>query len=348
MTFDAEGGSAVSPVTQAYNTQITDAPATTKAHYDFDGWWTGDDGTGTQVTFPYTVTGNVTLHAKWTPVDYTVTFDAGAGSAVPPITRAYNTQIADAPVATRTHYTFGGWWTGENGTGDLVSFPYTVTGNVTLYAKWNINSYTMIFDSRSGSSVSPVTRNYNTSVAKPGDPTRYGFTFSGWYTGINGTGSAVSFPHILTGNITVYARWTAGTYTISFNSEGGTSVASVSGNFGEYVNAPAAPTKAGHTFAGWYSNSGGTGSAIGFPYNLVGNVTVYAKWTAIPVVSEPEPVSTASQPPVTISDNQAPTDVPSMGGNDNASVITIAIFALLSLAGITLVTAKKRNSTTTK
>jgi len=314
-----------------HGTQMsTIAPAAVADHgYTFDGW---------SPALPATVTTAATYTAQFTINQYTMTFNSMGGSAVAPITQNYNTQIAKPENPAREHYTFVGWYDSED---NPISFPYTITDNITVYAKWQINSYTMIFDSEGGSSVTPVRQEYGTQVTKPADPTRYGFTFSGWYTGENGTGTVISFPYTLTGDITVHAKWTAGTYTMTFDSEGGSAVASISGDFGDYVSTSEVPTKAGYTFEGWYSNPGGTGSKITFPYNLTGNVTVYAKWSEIEVVSEPSMPSVAST--TTVSETPTPTNVPSMGaGNRGTAIIAIGIFSMLSLACIAVLGNKKR------
>ncbi|HOP11216.1 MAG TPA: InlB B-repeat-containing protein [Oscillospiraceae bacterium] len=312
----------------------TIAPAAVADHgYTFAGW---------SPVLPETVTGEGTYTAQFTINQYTMTFNSMGGSAVAPITQNFNTEIAKPADPTLEHYTFIGWFDVE---GNAISFPYTLTDDITVYAKWQINSYTMMFDSAGGTSVSPVRQEYGTQVAQPTNPTRYGFTFSGWYTGENGTGTLVNFPYTLIGNITVHARWTAGTFTMTFDSEGGSAVASISGSYGEYINGAGTPTKDGFTFEGWYSGDNGTGTQITFPYNITGDVTVYAKWAAVEVVSEPSLPATSSQPATTISENQTPTDVPSMG-NDNlgTAAITIGLFSMFSLAGLAVIGSKKRKA----
>jgi uncharacterized repeat protein (TIGR02543 family) len=147
VTFDAQGGIAPSPATitvtagATYGTLAT----TSKAGYIFGGWWTGANGTGSQVlsTTSVTATANHTLYAKWTAEaasTYTVTFDAQGGIVPNPATITVTAGATYGTLATtsKAGYIFGGWWTGANGTGSQVLSTTSVTATVnhTLYAKW--------------------------------------------------------------------------------------------------------------------------------------------------------------------------------------------------------------------
>ena len=167
------------------------------------------------------------------------------------------------------------------------------TGFAAVGSSWNnltiatatTPSYSVSFNSKNGTAVSAATFTSGDSVAAPTSPTRTGYTFSGWSA--SDGGSAVSFPFSpnVTEDITLYAKWTAKTYAVSYNSKGGTSIAA--GSFttgGSVVSAPRVPTRSGYTFAGWSATDGG--SAASFPYSpgVASNVTLYAKWTVLPPV----------------------------------------------------------------
>ncbi len=134
VTFESNGGSTVSPVTQDSGTTITSSPTATKTGYTLAGWYS-DLALTSAVSFPYTITSDVTLYADWTANPYTVTFSTDGGSTVDPVTQDYGTTIASAPTTTKTGYTFAGWYSDAALT-SAVSFPYTITSDVTLYAKW--------------------------------------------------------------------------------------------------------------------------------------------------------------------------------------------------------------------
>jgi uncharacterized repeat protein (TIGR02543 family) len=151
VTFNANSGSGTVPSNQYANnnTSITLPPQgnLARTNYTFGGWNTNTEGTGTNynASSSYTVTGNITLYAKWIPVQYTVTFNAnGAAGTVPAAqTTDYNANITlpNASGLTKSGYIFGGWSANTAGTGTNynANSSYTVTGNVTLYAVWNFN-----------------------------------------------------------------------------------------------------------------------------------------------------------------------------------------------------------------
>jgi|GEM_PF-1101114 len=245
ITFDTDGGSAVNPITQDFGTTVTAPTAPTKEGYTFAGW------ENLPATMP---SSNITVKAKWTVNQYTITFDTDGGSAITPITQDYGTPVT-APVApTKEGYTFAGW---------SVEVPGTMPAeNITIKAKWNVNSYTITFDTDGGSAITPITQDYGTAVTAPAAPTKEGYTFAGW---------SVEVPGIMPAeNITIKAKWNINQYTITFNSDGGSAVSPITQDYNTAVTAPTAPTKEGYTFAGW-ENLPATMPAE--------NITVKAIWT---------------------------------------------------------------------
>ncbi len=130
VTFITNGGSAVSPV-QVEN--IAAEPQTERAHYRFDGWFTDASFSGERVTFPYAVTQDTSLYAKWTQTEFYVTFEENGGDAV---ADGWFGKIEAEPHAERSGFIFGGWFIDASFPGGRVTFPYAVTQTTTLYAKW--------------------------------------------------------------------------------------------------------------------------------------------------------------------------------------------------------------------
>jgi uncharacterized repeat protein (TIGR02543 family) len=186
---------------------------------------------------------------------------------------------------TRTGYTFAGWNTAADGSGTsyAASATFTIAGNTTLYAKWTINNYTVSFTSNGGSAVTSQSVTYNTTATAPTVPTRAGYTFAGWYTDA-GLSAAFAFTTVITGDTTLFAKWTINNYTVSFTSNGGSAVTSQSVTYNTAANAPTAPTRSGHTFAGWYSDAG-LSAAFAFTTVIAGDTTLYAKWIS-PTVAD--------------------------------------------------------------
>lgn len=146
----------------------------------------------------------------------------------------------DAPAAT-PGYTFGGWNKADGTAWDYASDK--VTDNITLYAKWAANTYTITFDTAGGSEIAPITQDYGTVITAPEAPTREGYTFIGWDKEIPTTMPAE--------NMTVTAQWEINQYTITFDTNGGSEIAPITQDYGTAITAPADPTREGYTFIGW-------------------------------------------------------------------------------------------------
>ena len=155
--------------------------------YQFTDWYLDD----TKYDFNTAVTKDMTLTAKWTVNSYTITFDTNGGSAVAPITQDYGTTIKAPAAPTKTGYTFMGW---------NPALPAAMpAGDMTIKAQWEINRYTVTFDTDGGSAVAPITQDYGTAIAAPANPTREGYTFMGWNPVLPATMPA--------GDMTITAKW---------------------------------------------------------------------------------------------------------------------------------------------
>jgi uncharacterized repeat protein (TIGR02543 family) len=289
VTFNANDGS-VTPATSTQSINSGSATALTantftRAGYAFAGWTAAADGSGTAYTNQQsvTITGAMTIFAKWTANSLTVTYDSKSGSSVTSGSVNTGASISAAPTApTRAGYGFGGWSATDGGS--AVTFPYAhgQTASFTLYAIWTANSLTVTYDSKSGSAVSNGSVNTGASIsAAPTAPTRAGYSFGGW-SATDG-GSAVTFPyaHGQTASFTLYAIWAASALTVTYDSKSGSAVTSGSVNTAASISAaPTAPTRAGYGFGGWSATDGGT--AVTFPYahGQTANFTLYAIWTA--------------------------------------------------------------------
>ena len=168
----------------------------------------------------------------------------------------------DAPAAT-PGYTFGGWNKADGTAWDYASDK--VTDNITLYAKWAANTYTITFDTAGGSEIAPITQDYGTVITAPEAPEREGYTFIGWDKEIPTTMPAE--------NMTVTAQWEINQYTITFDTNGGSEIAPITQDYGTVITAPEAPEREGYTFIGWDKAIPETMPAE--------NITVKAKWKDI-------------------------------------------------------------------
>ena len=156
------------------------------------GWATVDGGEKVYgLDAVYTQNEALTLYPVWNTNKYTITFDTNGGSEIAPITQDYGTQITAPADPTREGYTFIGW---------DKAVPATMPAeNMTVTAQWEINRYTVTFDTNGGSEIAPITQDYGTAIAAPADPTREGYTFIGWDREIPANMPAE--------NVTVTAQW---------------------------------------------------------------------------------------------------------------------------------------------
>src|SRR5690554_3231692 len=218
---------------------------------------------------------DLTLYAKWDLNSYTITFNSLGGSSVEPLTVNYNEAIIAPEEPTRTGYTFSGWYSDESLT-NLFIFTSMPASDLTLYAKWDINSYTVTFNSLGGSNVEALRVNYNEAIIGREEVTRTGYSFSGWYSDINLTNLFI-FTSMPASDLTLYAKWDLNSYTVTFNSLGGSNVEALTVNYNEAIIAPEEPTRTGYTFSGWFSDESLTNEYI-FTSMPANNITLYAGW----------------------------------------------------------------------
>ena len=202
----------------------------------------------------------------------------------------------------RTGYTFAGWNTAANGSGASfaagTSATWSLSANTTLYAQWTANTLTVTTDEQGGSAIANASTTTGASLSSPGTPTRSGYAFAGWFTASSG-GTAITFPygHGEAADFTLYAQWTANSLAVSYDSQGGSTMANGTTTTGGLIAAtPGTPTRAGYTFNGWFVAASG-GSAITFPHRhgQTDNFTLYAQWTAN--TSNPPPGGSSSASP---------------------------------------------------
>ena len=248
------------------------APASdglTRPAGDTDNYFMWLDGNGNSYEPGGSVPADVTeLTVQWTAPIYAVTLNTNGGTInngnVTEYIYGVGATLPTADDMTYTGHTFKGWYDNEGLTGDPVTaIGGTEMGNKEYWAKWEINQYTITFDTAGGSAIAPITQDYGTAITAPADPTREGYTFAGWDTAIPATMPA----H----NMTITAQWTVNQYTITFDTDGGSEVAPITQDYGSAITAPAAPTREGYTFTGWDKTIPATMPA--------GDMTITAQWT---------------------------------------------------------------------
>ncbi len=225
VTFDSTGGSEVDESLKYVKKGKTlPAPNDPKRiGYTFKWWSVTKYGAEYDFTMP--VNKNFTLYAIWKAHTYTIKFD-GNGSNSGPMTAqtfTYNKkEKLKANSFKKTECIFTGW---KDKTSNKIYTDNQEIENLTsedgkeftFTAQWEINKYTVNFDSKGGSLVSPITRCYNKTIETEPVTTKVGYTFLGWYTK---EGTKQNFPMLVTKNMNLNAYWKANTYTIKFDGNG--------------------------------------------------------------------------------------------------------------------------------
>lgn len=258
VNFESNGGSAVPSVEVKADTAIPEPAKPTKTGYDFVSWHRQSDFSDTAWNFTTNKMPrqNLTLHAKWQAQTYNITYDLDGGTnGANPATYTYDVGVTSFAPATRTGYTFDGWYDDATGGNPVTSISKTDTGNKRLYARWTPDEYTITYNLNGGGTNhqdNPGKYTYGIGVASFKDATRSGYKFLGWFDKSSGGAKITEISTTATGVKTLYARWQQ-VYTISFkNFNGSASVLdSVEVAPGSNLPIPDAPVKANEYFLGW-------------------------------------------------------------------------------------------------
>lgn len=248
ITFDAMGGSDVGPIIEEPGTAIDPPDAPLLEGHSFLGWYT-DTSFNDPFVFDTMPAEDRTLYAKWQINDYILSFDTGTGHTIDPLTRTFGAPISAPSTPVKTGHTFTGWYT-DSSPDEPFIFDTMPATDLTLYAGWTVNTYTITFESGEGSQVYPRVFDFGATIVMPDAPEKRGHTFTGWYTD-----AAFSEPFVSNtmpaGDRTLYAKWEINTYTVHFNTRGGSYVAPMQITFDAPIPEPDAPTRPAHRFEYW-------------------------------------------------------------------------------------------------
>ena len=262
-------------------------PATDPVREDhrFNGWFS-DRATTTPFDFDADVSGDTNVYAGWVLVRATVTLDMNyEGGKADAVKTDVGTVLTKPTDPTREGYDFGGWFV-DPSCNVAYDFASSVNDNMTLFAKWNVQEYTMKFDANGGSGApSSVKVNYGELLVEPEtEPTRSGYEFTGWYTDAAAT-VLFDFTKPVRAEATLYAGWMSSSQsgetkiTYELNYEGGGVYKTDSVKQNRKITEPDDPKRAGYYFAGWATDAAGTNM---FNFNngraQGSSMTFYAKW----------------------------------------------------------------------
>lgn len=291
ISYNLNGGS-VSGNPSSYNIESSTITLKnpSKTGNTFTGW-TGSNGTTAQtsVSIPSGSTGNKSYTANWRVNSYTATFNGNGGSAGTSITKPYGSQLGTLPTSSRTGYTFRGWFTAASGGTQITATTTMPASNVTYYAQWTANTYTVNYNANGGTGTT-ASSSHTYGVAKAltsNGFSRTGYTFLGWSTSPSATtatytnGQSVSnLSSTNGGTVTLYAVWKVNSYTLTFNPNGGTvSETSRKVAQGSPLGKLPVPTRPGYIFNGWFAYSYGGTQYTESSIMGSSDLTIYASWT---------------------------------------------------------------------
>ena len=273
ISFDSNGGLALGDLEVTYG-QVYVLPDASRAGYVFSHWTLAGEEFESGV---WTLLGDIELVAHYLPRQYNITYN-NLFDTVHSNPLTYNiedTEIVLSNPSLRAGYTFVGWFTHLTSGEEVESILTGSTGDLVLYARWIANTYTITFAVGDGEEILPLSVTFNQSFVLP-VAVQVGFSFAGWqFEGVD----FVDGIWTLTNDITLDAVWTEWA-VISFVSNGGSSVSSISEYPLTEIDAPTAPTRAGYTFAGWFTDNGTFLNEYVFDLMPEEDVVLFAKWTA--------------------------------------------------------------------
>ena len=295
VSFDsdgADGGDSTEPREMTFDSNYN-LPTPTKTGHKFDGWYT-EGGVKVTDSTKVTTAASHTLYARWTAETYTITYVTNGGSITNESGYKKYTygKGMTLPTPTRTGYDFEGWYEDSNFSGDPITAIFkTDMGNKTFYAKWTLVQYKVTFvynDADGDNSTAFINVTYGSTYGALGTlpvPTKTEHKFDGWYTKASGGVKVTDSTEVTTAaDHFLYARWTANTYKVNFETNGGEfkgrSIVTDEYTYGEGMTLPT-PERVGYDFGGWYANEDFSGAPIKeiFPTDT-GEKTFYAMWTA--------------------------------------------------------------------
>jgi uncharacterized repeat protein (TIGR02543 family) len=279
LTYSASsGGSIIGNVLQEVfigesGTAVTANP---DAGYSFLQW---SDGSTNNPRTDQNISKNINVEAEFTPNTYELIFNTQGGTPSPNNQEViFDSVVGELPTPEKIGYYLSRWNTSSDGSGTNYTADtiYTVVGDTTLYAQWTIKQYTLTFDSAGGSAIEAITQDYDTTITPPADPTKTGYSFNDWNPALPATMPASNETHT--------AQWTANSYNVTFNANGGSGsmdAQTITFDISENLNANTF-TRNGYTFNNWNTLENGSGTAYdnksSFTMNIEGQ-TLYAQWT---------------------------------------------------------------------
>lgn len=260
-----------------------------KKGYVFDEWNTKADGSGKRYVNKASVKNlistngkTVTFYAQWKKKTYSITYKLNGGTNSSNPSTYTVTSAITLKKPTKKGYKFEGWYSDSSYKNRVTRIVKGATGNKTLYAKWVANKYSIIYNLNGGKNdgSNPSSYKVTTATITLKNPKRKNYKFEGWYSDSSYKNKVTRIAKGSTGNKTLYAKWSANIYSITYNLNGGKNNSSNPSTYKITTSTItlASPRKTGYTFAGWYGDSSYKNKVTHIAKGSAGNKTLYAKW----------------------------------------------------------------------
>jgi len=274
VSFNSNEGSVVTSQTLEYNSLVTEPTAPTKEGYNFGGWYKETELiTSWKFASDRVPTEDVTLYGKWnlnTDTSYKIEhYQQDITASGYTLAETENLIGTTDTVVTAVAKSYTGFSENTSHASRIASGNILGDGSLVLKLYYDRNTYTVTFNDWDGTELKTQTVRYEETVTAPANPTKEDYTFIGW---------DVDFSNI-TSDLIVTAQFRINSYTVSFVSNGGTTVNSVTANYNTLLSEPTSPTKEDYDFGGWYKEAELINK---WDFNsdviLAEDITLYAKW----------------------------------------------------------------------
>ena len=222
--------------------------------------------------------GSTVVKYYYNKSEYTITFDENYDNKIYYVSRNHNEPIGELPQTERKGYIFEGWFTEREDGEQISSADIMPNHDVTFYAHWTINEYTVTFNSNGGSRGTQITKNYNDELGTLPIVTKTGYTLDGWYTEIDGGEKISEETRVPAYDVTYYAHWIPIEYTVTFNGNGGNNASSITKHYNEELGALPTVIRDNYRFVGWFTSTTGGDKIFETTKMPANNVTYYAHW----------------------------------------------------------------------
>ncbi len=283
--FNTDEGTLVPIQTIRRGQKVTQPEDPTKVGFEFSGWYTASN-LAVEFDFNTPITANTTIYAGWEDIMVAVNFDTTGGEVLEPINKVYGSALSETDLAVmpiKVGHTFVGWFL-DTELSVSVEAGLIITESISIYASWAVNDYTVNYELDNDETIDPVELSYGSLIVVD-TPSKEGYEFGGWFTDEERLNAFDILEDTVYGDMTLYAKWNIGKSTVSFNSNGGSSVPDRLVETYQPTSKPANPTKVNMLFVGWYEDASLT-KAFDFNTPIVGNITLYALWEIDPSLAK--------------------------------------------------------------